>query len=285
MKFKAAILQMRSAAGELKKNTETVLSHMRTAAEHGADILLLPECFLNGYRMPIENQDAVTEESIWIRKLCEAAKKLRIGVTATAFAKGHKKPRNTAFVIDKEGRIKMRYDKVHTCRFADEKCLESGREFKVCDFHGVRLGIMICYDREYPESARVLMMKGAEIILVPNDCEQMAPRVQALSTRAYENMVGVAMANPDGERAGCSCAYSPVCWDEEGNCIDNTILLADSETQGLFYAEFDMDRLRAYREKEMMGNTFRRTETYGELLNPEITYPFIREGQERHQIW
>ena len=101
-------------------------------------------------------------------------------------------------------------------------------------FGGVKLGIMICYDREYPESARILMLKGAEIILVPNDCESMTPRVQALSTRAYENMCGVAMANPGGRNAGQSCAFSPICWDENGECIDNTLLLADAETEGLF---------------------------------------------------
>ena len=58
---------------------------------------------------------------------------------------------------------------------------------------------MICYDREYPESARILMLKGAEVILVPNDCGSMQPRIRALSTRAYENMVAVAMANPNGD--------------------------------------------------------------------------------------
>ena len=58
----------------------------------------------------------------------------------------------------------LQYAKVHTCDFADEACLESGDTFSVCDFHGVRLGVMICYDREYPESARLLMLKGAEII-------------------------------------------------------------------------------------------------------------------------
>lgn len=42
----------------------------------------------------------------------------------------------------------------------------------------------------------------------------MAPRVQALSTRAYENMVRIVMANPNGENAGCSCAFSPICWDQ-----------------------------------------------------------------------
>ena len=44
----------------------------------------------------------------------------------------------------------------HTCDFADERDVESGKEFKVCDFEGIKLGIMICYDREYPESARTV---------------------------------------------------------------------------------------------------------------------------------
>lgn len=78
----------------------------------------------------------------------------------------------------------MKYSKVHTCDFADERDVESGKEFKVCDFEGIQLGIMICYDREFPESARILMLKGAEVILVPNDCGSMQPRIMALSTRA-----------------------------------------------------------------------------------------------------
>lgn len=173
----------------------------------------------------------------------------------------------------------MKYSKVHTCDFADEHCLESGSEFKVCDFHGIKLGIMICYDREYPESARILMLKGAEIILVPNDCSSMRPRIQTLSTRAYENMVGIAMANPGGQNAGCSCAYSPICWDTDGKCVDNTLLLAGDLDEGLFYADFDMEQIRSYREHEMMGNTFRKVNAYAPLLSGEISYPFFREHQ------
>ena len=153
---------------------------------------------------------------------------------------------------------------------------EPGNAFKVCDFGGVKIGIMICYDREYPESARILMLKGAELILVPNDCESMKPRVQELSTRAYENMCGVAMANPNGRNAGHSCAFSPICWNENGECVDNTLLLADDTTEGLFYAEWDMKALRSYREREMMGNTFRKVKAYAPLLDERVEYPFVR---------
>ena len=275
MTFRVAVLQMRSVNREYERNIKTIIKYMSDAKQNGADILLLPECFITGYDLTIDHASAITENDL--APLCEKAKELSIGLVATALTKGKSNPQNSAFVISKDGKILMKYAKVHTCDFADEKVLESGTEFKVCDFDGVKIGIMICYDREYPESARVLMLKGAEIILVPNDCGSMRPRLQALSTRAYENMCGVAMANPNGENAGNSCAYSPICWDRNGECVDNTLLLADAETEGLFYADFDMDAIRAYREREMMGNTFRKVKAYAQLLNDEIQYPFVRK--------
>ena len=275
MTFRVAVLQMRSVNREYERNIKTIIKYMSDAKQNGADILLLPECFITGYDLTIDNASAITENDL--APLCENAKELNIGLVATALTQGKSNPQNSAFVISKDGKILMKYAKVHTCDFADEKVLESGTEFKVCDFDGVKIGIMICYDREYPESARVLMLKGAEIILVPNDCGSMRPRLQALSTRAYENMCGIAMANPNGENAGNSCAYSPICWDRNGECVDNTLLLADAETEGLFYADFDMDAIRAYREREMMGNTFRKVKAYAQLLNDEIQYPFYRK--------
>ena len=211
-----------------------------------------------------------------MRKICIEAKALRLGVIATAITRGQRRPRNSAYVIDRTGAILMKYDKVHTCDFADEACLESGDVFRVCDFHGIRLDVMICYDREYPESARGLMLKGAEIILVPNDCAAMRPRLCALSTRAYENMVGIVMANPGGENAGNSCAFSPICWDEDSRCVDNALLMADERAEGLFYADFDMDAIRRYRETEMMGNTYRKVKAYRPLMNEQVDYSFIR---------
>ncbi len=277
MIFRVAVLQMRSVSREYESNIKTIIKFMAEAKQEGADILLLPECFITGYDLTIDNDSAMTEGDL--SPLCEQAGKLGIGLVATALSKGERHPQNAAFVIGKDGKILMKYAKVHTCDFADEKVLEPGTEFKVCDFDGVKIGIMICYDREYPESARILMLKGAEMILVPNDCGSMHPRLQALSTRAYENMCGVAMANPNGENAGNSCAYSPICWDGNGECVDNTLFLANANAEGLFYAEFDMDKIRAYREREMMGNTFRKVNAYSELLNDTIQYPFIREGQ------
>lgn len=280
MKLKVAILQMKSLNRQYQKSTNVVLGKMKEAAAEGADVLLLPEAFLTGYELPFRNDEALEEGSPYMQQICEAAEKMHIGVIATAITKGTRKPQNSAYVINKHGHILMKYSKVHTCDFAEESCLESGEAFHVCDFHGIKLGIMICYDREYPESARILMLKGAEIILLPNDCGSMKPRLCALSTRAYENMAGVAMANPNGENAGNSCAFSPICWDINGNCVDNVLMMADDLTEGLFFAEFDMDEIRKYREKEMMGNTYRKVKAYNLLLDKKIEYPFIRNNQE-----
>ncbi|MDC7301421.1 carbon-nitrogen hydrolase family protein [Agathobacter ruminis] len=280
MIFKVAILQSRAENSNIKRNIDIIICSMKEASKNRADILLLPECFITGYELPMTYEKSISCEDEVIVKVCEEAKALSIGVVLTSFTKGKEQPQNTAFVISKTGEILMKYSKVHTCDFADEKNVEAGTEFKVCDFDGIKLGIMICYDREYPESARMLMLKGAEIILVPNDCGSMKPRIQALSTRAYENMVGIAMANANGQNAGCSCAYSPICWDKNGICVDNTIILADDVTEGLYYADFDMDAIREYRSSEMMGNTFRKVNAYKGLLDAKISEPFIRAGQE-----
>lgn len=162
--FKVAILQKRPINEQIDKNIETIIMAMEEASENHADILLLPECFITGYDLPMSYEKSVADDDMRITKICEYAKKYKIGVVLTAFTKGSKQPQNSAFVINKSGNILMKYSKVHTCDFADERDVESGKEFKVCDFEGIQLGIMICYDREFPESARILMLKASCII-------------------------------------------------------------------------------------------------------------------------
>ena len=112
------------------------------------------------------NELALQDDSKYIQEFCDIAKELKIGIVITGFTKGVERPQNSAFLIDKRGKIIMKYSKVHTCDFASERMLECGDEFKVCNFEGIKIGIMICYDREYPESARILMLKGAEGIFI-----------------------------------------------------------------------------------------------------------------------
>ena len=81
-------------------------------------------------------------------------------------------PRNTMILLDRHGRRVFTYAKVHTCDFGDEKYLTPGEDFCVANLDTAqgavkRSGAMICYDREFPESARILMLKGENMILHP----------------------------------------------------------------------------------------------------------------------
>lgn len=281
--LKVAMVQYNCSTPDQEMNTDIGLQYVYEAKKMGADIVLFPECWITSYfcpeiaetLLPVETiekhpefirwcEAALTEESASILRFRKAAKELSIGIVVTGFTKGKKYPQNSAFVIDRDGQIKLKYSKVHTCDFDWERYLESGDGFYVCRFDDISIGIMICYDREYPESARELMLQGAEIVLVPNDCGGMKPRLQELSVRALENMVGIAMANPPGEDAGCSCAFSPIVWDKHGNIVDNTIVIADEETEGIIYANFDIDAIREHRKREDLGK-YRKVKAYKRL--------------------
>lgn len=280
MKLKVAMVQYDANEPDIDFNTKVAMKYIKEAKESGADIVLFPECFLTAYCCPdiveellpleeLENDSefidwcnsAVTEEEEHVLQIRKLAKELQIGVVITAFTKGEKYPQNTAIVIDKNGDIILKYSKVHTCDFDWERYLESGQEFKVCEFDGVNIGVMICYDREYPESARKLMLQGAEIIFNPNNCGGMEPRLKELSVRAMENMVGVAMANPPAPGMGRSAAFNPMVWGENGEVLDNTIIVAEEFFEGIVYAEFDIDVIRKYRENEDLGK-FRKPRAY-----------------------
>lgn len=295
--FRLALIQKSAIPNDPNGNLSLALHFIRQAKDMRADMVLFPEMWSNGYAQPFEGalehpfhpdfakerkkwtEAAVSMDSAYIRTLQSAAKECQIGVTATFLEKTAGKPRNTAIIIDRDGEILLQYAKVHTCDFSMEALLQSGEAFQVCEFDGIKLGVMICYDREFPESARVLMLEGAEIILVPNACDMNPARLGQLSARAFENMTGIAMANYPGKGWGNSCAFSPVVFQENGY-TDPTIFMADDVTEQIFVAEFDMEKIRAYRREETWGNAYRKPKTYGDLLSEEVREPFIREKRE-----
>ena len=102
--FKVAILQKRAIHAQIDKNIKSIIMAMKEASENQADILLLPECFITGYDLPMSYEKSIADNDIRIAKICENAKKYKIGVVLTAFTKGNKQPQNSAFVIDKSGK-------------------------------------------------------------------------------------------------------------------------------------------------------------------------------------
>ena len=138
---------------------------------------------------------------------------------------------------------------------------------------------MICYDREFPESARILMVKGAELILVPNACPMEINRLSQLRGRTFENMLAIATCNypqtvPDCN--GNSSVFDGVAYlPNEGGSRDTCIFQAGEE-EGIYIAELDLEQLRRYRESEVHGNAYRRPKKYRILTELNIVKPFIR---------
>lgn len=276
MVLKIALLQLLPG-----KNLEEQFKIGKAACEKAkdmdADIALFPEMWSDGYRIP-QDERAISELSIsadcdFIQGFRNLAEKLQMAVGITFLEQHHPKPLNSVIVFDRNGKQILHYSKVHTCAFDLEKMLSSGEDFYVADLDTgrgtVKVGSMICFDREFPESARILMLKGAEVVLAPNACPLEINRLAALRTRAYENMFAVATCNyPVGQPDcnGHSVVFDGVAWlrDEPG-VRDMCIFEAPGE-EGVYLAELDMDMLREYRAGEVMGNKYRHPEKYGILL-------------------
>ena len=70
MTLKVAILQKKSLDRQYQKSTDIIVEKMREAAENGADLLLLPEVFITGYELPMSNEEALPEDSPYLRQIC-----------------------------------------------------------------------------------------------------------------------------------------------------------------------------------------------------------------------
>ena len=285
--LKIALLQI-APGSTLPENREKGISACRQAKELGADIALFPEMWSNGYRIydrPVEEwkAEAIPADSGFVEAFGDLAKELNMAIGITLLEQYTSGPRNTLVLFDRFGERKLTYAKVHTCDFGDEARLTPGEDFHVATLDTVagqvKVGAMICYDREFPESARILMLKGAELILVPNACPMEINRLSQLRGRAYENMTAIATVNypwPHPDCNGHSTVFDGVAYVPELPGSRDTCLLETGKEEGIYVAELDMDLLRDYRRQEVHGNAYRRVAAYAPLLNTRVEEPFIR---------
>ena len=286
MILKVALLQIMPGEN-LQENLEKGLSACRKAKELGADIALFPEMWSDGYQIPEDAEElnslAVSADDTFVTSFGSLAAELNMAIAVMLLERWQPLPRNTVVLFDRHGSRVLTYAKVHTCDFGDECRLTPGDEFFVTDLDTaqgpVKVGAMICYDREFPESARILMLKGAELILVPNACPMEINRLSQLRGRAYENMVGIATCNYPAEKPDCnghSSAFDGVAYLPELPESRDTCILEAGGEEGVYLAEFDMDMIREYRSHEVHGNAYRHPKKYHALIEEEIREPFIR---------
>ena len=285
---KVAFLQLKST-DNIQENLKKGEDFCRRAKEMGADIALFPEMYSIGYNsIDFEQENAIAKwkersfsvESEFVKHFRNLARELDMAIVFTYLEDIGKDrlPRNTATLIDRHGNIAMNYSKVHTLDFFNfENAMTPGDDFYVADLDTragiVKTGIMICYDREFPESARILMLKGAEVILTPNACGLDDLRLNQFRTRAFENAVVTAMTNYAGSGAdpgynGHSCMYS----------ADGSEILVAGEDEGVYMASFNIHDERKYRSETIWGNAYRRPHKYLIITSPEVNDPWQRKN-------
>lgn len=288
--MKVALLQL-APTGDAEQNYQKSKTFVEQAADNNADVALLPENWNIGYSSPddyTQGQEAwysavITQGDDQFRKYAQLAIDNEIAVALGYLEQDNGKFYDSMALIDRFGQTVLNYRKVHTVRKNWEIMIDAGTEFPVAELDtkagAVTVGAMICFDREFPESARILMHKGAEIILVPNSCAMELNRLSQLRARAYENMVGIATTNyPSPKDNGKSSAYDGM--RKRGEEYDSQIMLAD-ENEGIFYADFDIEGLREYRSQEIWGDAYRKPWLYGELLDETKRDPFLRDNAEK----
>ena len=187
---------------DLAANWRTFEHALTVRSADGIDLVVTPECFLDGYvasardwtaeRFAAVAQDI--ETSPYIRQLRALAAGHKLYIVFGFTEKRGDKIYNTALLVGRQGEIVGRYSKTHLqthdLRFAP------GDDLPVFETPWGKLGVLICADRRWPETARVLRLRGARLILIPSYGMWGVDNEWWMRTRAYENENFLAFVHP-----------------------------------------------------------------------------------------
>ena len=206
--FTVAGIRVTPDAWDKEANLARIVRYTRAAAAKGAQLVVTPEGFLEGYVANVKNHPGISREryekigetidgnrlSPALETLRLLAKELRIHLIACFAERQDGRMFNSLAIFSQQGEIAMRYRKAHTAQ--DEPFNTTGTAFPVVDTPHGRWGTLICFDRQLPETSRVLALKGAQFIIVPAWGMSGDMNDAMMRTRAFENGVWVAFVHP-----------------------------------------------------------------------------------------
>ncbi len=235
----------------------------KEAKANGAELLILPEMYLSGYNIGPEQAraQAVTENGL--QPACDVARELGVALVFGYPELVGEAVANAAVLIGPDGRVLANYRKSHLFGALDRAMFKSvGSEFSLVQLGGLKIGLLICYDIEFPEPARLLALRGADVILVPT--AQMEPYHQVaryvIPARAYENQVYLAYANHSGSDDGLDyIGQSSICGP------DGAVLAAAGKGEEMLYAVCEPAHHARVREADPLIAD-RRPELYAPLV-------------------
>jgi predicted amidohydrolase len=206
--MKIAVVQTNPKHKDIKHNLARMLE---TIERTDADLLIFPELALTGYLFTSREAAFPFARPIDSGEMNSIAAKCRESGKSIVF--GHLELSeealfNSAIVIDHAGNVIGHYRKTHLFHFERLVFSPGDTGFKVfdltlCGGELIKLGVMICYDWRFPESARSLALQGADIIAIPSNIVTRTGMLHTvLQTRAFENKVIVAFADRIGSESG-----------------------------------------------------------------------------------
>jgi predicted amidohydrolase len=245
--LKIVIYQCAAGTFDLSANLQRIRTAAERASDAGASMLICPELMLSGYYTGAENlranaQDTAGAGLAAVRDIARAcALAIVFGYPERAQAKIY----NAAALVDRNGELVLNYRKAHLFGDYEKAVFTPGHgEFATVNIEGWLVGVLICYDIEFPEAARLLALQGADLIAVPTALMQPYGAVAnvLIPARACENQLYVAYANYCGEEAalhycGCSTVAAPT----------GRITMQAMTKETLLFAELDhadLDRSR-----------------------------------------
>lgn len=253
VRIAAVQMQMGTAAENLQKHIDFI----HQAAAERAQIVVFPELALGEEPEPIDGPT--------ITRLRQATREAGIYAVPCFWEAADGGRYVTAPLLGPKGELVGRYRKMHGWA---EWSHRLGDGYPVFDLGFAKIGIMICYDKRFPEVARALAVQGAEIILTPNSSDMKGERWEPWSEpevfrmyhqmRALENGVYVAGTNKIGPVADTEC-YGATCI-----CNPTGRIVADADvSEGLIVHDCDLEMAAQVREYRLCN---RRPATYGGLV-------------------
>lgn len=237
-----ALVQMYSEYTNVAGNNLKATKYICEAAKNGAHLIVLPEMFNTGVDFNNMKKDMEYAEPVdgpTLTHFCNLAKELSVHIVCSILvelAKGQWE--NSAFMIDDEGKVLGRYAKTHPV--GDERILlQRGTKYPVFTTKFGKIGLLICYDASFPETARILVLNGAELILIPSAWRGSHYFKEwwdiNMQCRAIDNLVYIAAVNAcgctgDGTEmyAGKSQVVNPIGQVQKmAGCEEETILYQD----------------------------------------------------------
>lgn len=271
---KIAVVQVDVVFADKQANLTKVLDRTRAAAQNGAKIIIFPECVLTGYCFNSLEEAMPLAEPVpgpSTAAISRLALELDCTVIAGLIERDGTNIFNSAAMTGPDRTLKS-FRKIHLPFLGlDRFTMPGDRPFAVHSTPHGKVGINICFDASFPESARVLKLDGAQLLAIPTNWPIGSDSCQHVTNvRALENHMVVAAADRVGEERGFRFAGRSQIADVTGKLLAE----ANETDETILYAQVDLaaaDQNRvvrvpgAYEIDRIAG---RRPEMYGAITRP-----------------